>query len=260
MQRIHLKADDLDDRNADFEHAELKQSLFLNSVPKSGSHLLRNIMRMFVPLKQHYGPDFIQFSTLQQHLDAFDAPPKLSWGHLFFAEISAVVTGKSKRILLVRDPYTWVPAMARFMMSDQFSGDLDLLKRAPMTPEELFNTIILGIPRQSPGVHETYLYNAVAWMGTGTHMIRFEELKKAVVELDSTDSEAYFSTLFDACGVEMPDDWRERVRVGSDPTQSGTARENLSRRGIEVPNELPEAQKRIVDLVSPNLRSMLGYA
>lgn len=261
MQTIHVKPDNLDERNAEFAQVPLDQPLFLNSLPKSGSHLLRNIIRMFVPVEHHYTADFIQFANLKRHVAAFDGPPaKLSWGHLFFADISAATTGGARRILLVRDPYDWVLAMARFMLSDEFSGDLDILKRAPLTAEELMNVVIFGLPRQSPGLHETFLFNAVAWLGTGEYLVRFEELRDAVKNIDSEESEAYFAQLLEACGITMPDDWRERVRIGADPAQSGTARQNLTMRGVTIPDSLPQAQRDIVDLVSPRLRSILGYA
>ena len=52
MPVVRVKADTLDEENLRFAQAPLKEPLFLNSVPKSGSHLLRNIVRMFVPLEQ----------------------------------------------------------------------------------------------------------------------------------------------------------------------------------------------------------------
>ena len=76
------------------------------------------ILRMFVPVDQHYGADFIQWANLPQHRAAFDpAKPKLSWGHLFFADASAIATASARRILLYRDPYDWVIARARFFLS-----------------------------------------------------------------------------------------------------------------------------------------------
>ncbi|WP_293841589.1 hypothetical protein [Sphingopyxis sp.] len=73
MPEVTVKADTLDAENRRFVQAPLRQPVFLNSVPKSGSHLLRNIIRMFVPLDQQYARDFIQWPTLQQHRAAFDA-------------------------------------------------------------------------------------------------------------------------------------------------------------------------------------------
>ena len=78
--------------------------------------------------------------------------------------------------------------------------------------------------------------------------------------LDTDDAAAYFLELLRACGLEgLPGDWRERVTLGADRKQSGTARENLSRIALAVPNELPAIQRRLVDLAAPGLREILGY-
>jgi hypothetical protein len=262
MQKIYLRPDGLDERNRAFEQPPLAQSLFLNSVPKSGSHLLRNIMRMFVPVEQQYQADFIQYATLKQHLAAFDGPPPLlSWGHLFFSDISAITTSRARKILLVRDPYTWVLAKARFMLSDEFTGELDILKSAPITADQLINMVIFGIHQKNPSLRDTYTHNAVAWLGTDIHLVRFEELLAALSDLATEQSQAYFAALFQACGVEMPEDWRERVRIGADPARSGTSRENLSgQERLELPTGLNEAQKRLVDFACPGVRALLGYA
>jgi hypothetical protein len=82
--------------------------------------------------------------------------------------------------------------------------------------------------------------------------------RKSVV--DSDDSERYFAKTLGYCGIKtLPDDWRERVRVGSDRKQSGTARENLVGLAMDVPDELPDAQKRLVEYALPGLRALLGY-
>ena len=71
MPRIVTKADNLNERNQDFTQVPLKEPVFLNSVPKSGTHLIRNIMRMFVPVEQQYHKAFIQYAVLRDHQAAF---------------------------------------------------------------------------------------------------------------------------------------------------------------------------------------------
>ena len=73
------------------------------------------------------------------------------------------------------------------------------------------------------------------------------------------ESEVYFTRLFDACGIETPPDWRQRVLIGSDRKQSATARENLEAVEADLPDELPDTQKRLVDYAAPGLRELLGY-
>jgi hypothetical protein len=77
--------------------------------------------------------------------------------------------------------------------------------------------------------------------------------------LDEPEAEGFFRKLLDHCGIDTPDDWRERVRVGSDRKQSGTARENLTEIRMELPGTLPDGQKKIVDYAVPGLRAVLGY-
>lgn len=261
MQHVNLKPDDLNAENRRFAQQPLEQPVFLNSVPKSGSHLLRNIVRMFVPVEQQYDSDFIQYATLRDHLAAFDGPPsKLSWGHLFHSDISAIATCKARKILLVRDPYSWVLAKARFLLSEDFTGELDILRKAPISSGDLINLVIFGIHRTNPSLRDTYTHNAVAWLRTGIHLVRYEELVAAVRDLESEHAAQYFGELFGACGIERPDDWRERVAIGSDPARSGTARQNLTGDFSRLPSELDETQRQLVDYAAPGLRAILGYA
>jgi isopenicillin N synthase-like dioxygenase len=74
-------------------------------------------------------------------------------------------------------------------------------------------------------------------------------------------AESFFRDLLKNCGIEkLPEDWRDRVRIGSDRQQSGTARENLVGGGdVEVPDELTDLQKDLVEYAAPGLRKILGY-
>jgi hypothetical protein len=259
--RINVKPDTLDDENRKFVQQSLDQPLFLNSVPKSGSHLLRNIIRMFVPVEDQYQAEFIQHHFIQHHLAAFDSKRKmLSWGHLFFTEDFKALLAKVRKILLVRDPYDWVLAQARFVVSHEFQvPGLDQFKRPDVPVEAVLNLVIEGIRPQLAPLAITYHYNAVAWLDAGVHLVRYEELIVALRELESSDSGQYFRDLFDACGIQCPDDWPDRVRTGSDRKQSGTARENLTGVAAKIPTELPDQQKQQVDLAYPGLRTKLGY-
>ena len=111
---VRLKPDTLDEENRKFAQVRLPQPLFLNCVPKSGTHLLRNVMRMFVPVADQYKAQFIQWGNLQQHKEAFRPERNmLSWGHLMFSDASAIEAAPARKIVLVRDPYSWVLARAR---------------------------------------------------------------------------------------------------------------------------------------------------
>ena len=49
------------------------------------------------------------------------------------------------------------------------------------------------------------------------------------------------------------------MKIGSDRKQSGTARENLELGDVNIPAELPDTQKKLVDYTAPGLRELLGY-
>ena len=261
MTRVRLKPDTLDQQNGKFAQVRLPQPLFLNSVPKSGSHLLRNIMRMFVPVEDHFKDQFIQWGNLQQYKHAFRAEGRmLSWGHLLFSDASAVEAGPARKIILVRDPYTWVLARARFFLSDEFGDNSVLVKNGELTVDSLINLMIFGIHGKAMSMRELFNYNAVGWLGSDATMLRYEDLLEAVKTLDSEKAESYFMAMFEAAGLaSIPDDWRERVRIGSDRKQSGTARENLTKGEIQIPDALTEQQRAIIDYTAPGLRNLLGY-
>lgn len=261
MPDVLVKRDSLDEANRRFAQAPLRQPVFLNSVPKSGSHLLRNVLRMFVPVEQQYARDFIQWPNLQHHLAAFDPRrPKLSWGHLFLADASAIETAAARRILLYRDPYDWVIARARFFLSEQFAGNVDHLKAGKLDADELLTMMIFGIPGKAPSLNDIYELNAAAWLGTRVHVVRYEDLVRHVGALGGADAAGFFTELLEACGIERPEDWQERVTLGSDRRQSGTARENLSGISMEFPETLGARHRALVEYQAPGLRALLGYS
>lgn len=261
MPTVILKPDTLYTEHRAFAHASLHQPLFLNSVPKSGSHLLRNIIRMFVPVEQHYQAQFIQWMNLAEHRAAFDPRQGcLSWGHMLFTDITAAELAGVRHILLVRDPYNLVLARARFFLSNEWVGRPEPFQQARIGAAALLNMMIFGIHEKLPPLAEAYEFNAVSWLGTGVHLVRYEDLAGAVGALESEGAESWFASLLEACGITMPADWRERVRIGADRNHSGTARENLTGTMIPIPDELPAMQKRLVDHAAPGLRALLGYA
>lgn len=260
MPEIWIHADTLDDENRKFSQSPLRQPVFLNSVPKSGSHLLRNILRMFVPVEQQYKADFIQWPTLQQHRAAFDcSTPKLSWGHLFMADASVIETASTRRILLYRDPYDWVIARARFFISEQFSGNVDHLKSGELGIDDLLTMMIFGLPGKAPSLNDMYELNAAAWLGTKVHAVKYEDIVHHLSHLASNEARKFFEGLLLACGIDLPEDWRERIVIGSSREQSGTARENLTGLSFAFPETLELRHRALVDYHAPGLRTLLGY-
>lgn len=264
MAVIKGMKDTLDAEVARFVQIPLTQPVLANSIPKGGTHLLLNILRMFTPVEQHHDRDFVQIPNMHQHLDAFDPrAPKLAAGHLLFSDQSAANIRYARHILLVRDPYDWVLARARFFVSDAFEQENIQHLKTPglFSAEALMNMMIFGVHQKSPALNDIYTHNAAAWLGTGVHLVRYEELAAAVRDIEAPQSEALIADLLAAAGIARPSDWRERVITGADRRKSRTARENLGMpRGLVFPDVLPDTQKALVDYHAPGLRRLLGYA
>lgn len=262
MATIKLKPDTLDDDTERFAPVPLTRPVFLNSIPKSGSHLLQNILRMFVPIEQQYRAQFIQWPNLQQHLAAFDpATNYLSFGHLFFSDASAIELTHVHKILLYRDPYDWVLARARFFLSDELEANVEHLKQGTLSIDDLLSLMIFGIHTKAPSLADMYQLNVAAWLGSPSlFAVRYEDLARHARDPHTGEAEAYFSELLGACGIApFPDNWRERVQVGADRRQSPTARENLTGVALAIPETLPEQHRRLVEYAAPGLRQLLGY-
>jgi hypothetical protein len=92
MPRILAKADNIDELNRNFAQRQLTAPVFMNSVPKCGTHLMRNILRMFVPARAAVPRAFIQHPILKQHAAAFSRRWRRdsAWGHLFFSDDAAI--------------------------------------------------------------------------------------------------------------------------------------------------------------------------
>jgi hypothetical protein len=121
--------------------------------------------------------------------------------------------------------------------------------------------MIFGIRTIVPSLSNMYELNVVGWLASDVFPVRYEQLRDHVKDLETAEAEEYFAALFDACGISpVPANWRERVTVGADRRQSGTARENLTGIRVKLPDELPEKHRRLIEYAAPGLRSILGYA
>ncbi len=257
---IQGRPDTLNTEVSRFTQTPLTQTAFLNSVPKCGTHLLRNIVRMFVPVAQHFDREFIQLQNLEQHQAALDPRrPAFSVGHLIYADMAALATRHARHVILVRDPYDYVLSRARFVFSEEFRHPMLEPLKAAASVDQVINFMIFGVPGKGPALREAFTFNAVAWMHTGAEIVRYEDIVAALKTLESPESEAFFGDLLGKFGITLPGDCRERVRIGSSREHSATDSGQLS--GVpDFPKVLSEGQKTLVDFAAPGLRALLGYS
>src|ERR671939_681304 len=68
-----------------------------------------------------------------------------------------------RMIVLVRDPYDWVIASARFFVSEEFKAGLPALKDGSLTMGKLFNMMIFGVHQIAAPLGANFVYTALAW-------------------------------------------------------------------------------------------------
>src|SRR5215207_10963041 len=91
----------------------LQRHIVVLSIPKSGTHLLANLMRaLFGELAVE--PVFIEPQTIEARLAG---PPKVHIGHLPYSPDLSLKLRSARLVLLVRDPRDLVCSMTRSMYS-----------------------------------------------------------------------------------------------------------------------------------------------
>lgn len=252
-----------------FTHRALQRSFVLNSVPKCGTMALRNVLSMFVPWDQIHWP-FQGTPELMSNWssESITAPPRFFTMHVEHTPQTAATLRNVRVLTLVRDPRRYVLAHATFLYSTAMrdGGDVDakFFQDAPVAFADAVALVIGGFARSDgnrfPGVRALFQGHALHWLAAGSTCVRYEELLDAASKLDTPASEAYFAALLTAIGVDLPSDWRERVRAGIDRRFSATARENLTLQTKETPaRELTPEQLGLLDFEAPGLREALGY-
>lgn len=269
--------------NSSFTHKSITNPIALITIPKTGTHLLSPIFEMFVPKDQQDTPlqrqRAMQGGSSQKiHRGKLITDIKYMFGHIQFNAQTASALSMTKKLILVRDPYSWVLSAARHLSVLILNGTPVLRPAAEMKDTQFIDThkalsandlITLLIAGRADGgqlltkgIREVYMNWGVNWIAAGAPFVRYEDLMQMVGYVrDGNQNEArpYFETMFRKVGIELPVDWADRVIAGADPEKSGTARQNLKGDLSNIPDELTVMQKALVDSYIPNVRNLLGY-
>ncbi len=255
----------IDEVNGRFEQTPIEERIFINSVPKCGTMLLRNIIYTFVPRSQWYTP-FIVDHEMEAHRDAARQPELACFtGHLNHWPFTISFMRGLRHVLIVRDPYDYCLSCAYYMCSES------LYEREPLTRlvrdqaldfEDVVRLVIRGfaIPGKvhQASVKALFVDNALSWLGGDCLLVRYEELVGHLRDLGTPQAEAYFLGMLKHLRIDPPEDWRERVAAGSSREVSSTASEQLEC-GFDRPKKLSEQARRLFDVCAPGLREALGY-
>ena len=123
-----LVADPVAEANSQFQCAPLRSRIFLNSVPKCGTVLLKNILLMFTPWEQHYRW-FISTSKYPEHPSVVESDRyRFFVGHMNHTPDTSQILKNFKHILIIRDPYSYVLSYARWFYTEQMYGQSQLAR------------------------------------------------------------------------------------------------------------------------------------
>jgi hypothetical protein len=252
----------------------------LNSVPKCGTMLLRNILTMFIPWDAIYW-DFITHRRGRFHGgDPRELPGhhRFICGHMQYSTESAQALAGYQKILLIRDPRTQVLSYANFLFgTDRYEASAlgRHLQDNNRTFDDAVTAVIDGWPRGGTlsirhlwpskrtvvhgSVDQAFRQIARKWEPEAHLVVRYEDLVAHVRDLETPEARRYFETLLKCIDLELPDDWIDRVQAGADPAISSTASENVGIVPDRRKSMTPE-QERHLELRAPGLRAALGYA
>lgn len=252
-----------------FEKNQLSHHVLLNSVSKSGAHLLKNIYMMFVDEESIAGffssalmpHDISEKARSLKDVRVFKDSEKFSmmWSHLPCSPHVEEIFQNVKKILLVRDPYDWVLARRRWLCSKEVANNKS---ESLNFNGDIIKQLIYGTETVRP--LRSFYEDIIAWLNPSVELLRYEDLIQHINNIDTEEAKNFFSNLLSWAGItELPDDWKQRIKLSSDKKYSPTHRSNLNICSFTVAmteNEtLHDSYKKLIDFSNPNLRKILGY-
>lgn len=236
----------------------------LNSVPKAGTNLLRQVLlgmpNVFVVPGKHIfgGPpsdheqDWKLLNTLQEN--------EMLLGHVNYSErwANMMHSLNLKQVFILRDPRDVVVSLTYFIMSElphhQF---YELFNKKGMTQKQRYLTLIHGVEDLKHGGISNYFHLYTSWLrDPNTHTVTYEQL----MESEATRRSAIYQTAkFLWSGLTPPMslfEMTKRMEKNIDPSKSWTFRKG------GIGNWKKEFDQEVVDAfkeAAGDLLIELGY-
>jgi hypothetical protein len=209
--------------------------IVVNSLPKSGTVLTRNILMGFYGTTathpgtlgwREYGRSRSVFSDLCEPHHRFII------GHFPYHEISndfiRSVPHPLRMIIVIRHPLDNCYSLARHYFRPGMPHEIaKVLRERQVSFEDAVGYCITGLSENGNQVQSvnTRFERFLTWRDQGieTLTITYESLVAAIRDLEAgADRVPFFETLFKFCGISAPADWRARVSAMSDPSLAWT--------------------------------------
>ncbi len=196
-----------------FEPLPLGCSVLINTAPKAGTHLLRNIVAHFVG--EGCREQFVMYDDIATTFPVKET--QIVVGHVPWCVEAITATRGVPQVLLIRDPVDVLVSLSRAAFAPhEVRGDY-VFARENLSLHEYMALLVTGydIEGVSVGSFARFLHEfMIGWSGQEVFLVDFSELL--------TIDHALLRNLLNFCGVEMPRDWRKRLAAGMTPGLSAT--------------------------------------
>jgi tetratricopeptide (TPR) repeat protein len=233
------------------------------SVPKSGTILLRNILKsilgdnLVIPSNSFIRP----LATAEYLLALPSLTNRVYVGHIWYSEDLAKKLSSIPKIVLIRDPRDNVISYTNFMDRIAKGGLVEEYWSKKEWDEKL-STMIFGLNirlrwKTYPSVFNSYLNHALKWAGPNTLIVRYEDIIGTRFGGNDKTVIKTMKSIMDFIGVQIDEETLAgRIAQGSDPSKSDTFR--FGGKG-NWRQEFKPHHVTQMKAVAPTLVSTLGY-
>ena len=233
----------------------------VNSHPKSGTHLIRNILLHFNSTAVHQ--HILFFNTFESALGDTGAPRVLI-GHVPHVTLSRAgpKAATLRHVLLLRHPCAIALALARAFYDSNSTRADHLYMREHDSFEEIVSKVVTGYECQGQrfgSLASSLTEFCLEWLSRTEFVLRFEDIA-AKLRSDDADLLAYFGPMLNAMFEILPSDAAQRIRAGGSAAISATySRAGESPYDVLQPGDvyhlLPASHARQLQ----NIAAELGY-
>lgn len=235
--------------------------IILNSVPKCGTHLLRNVIMHFISW-DNISHSWVNMHNYGEICSLIEQDKKFFTGHLARDLKTSRMVENLKKIILIRDPKMYALSLARALYHQKkpwWTDIADFIQEHQIPFYEAVSYAIVGEHHGKDYIvplNVSYIKYAIQWFDDADIIVRYEDLIKHIQNIDTPASYQYFNQLLTAIGIPMPDDWKQRVKAGARTSISASY---IKGQCQDEEGLFTEAHSMMLELVAPGLRKLLGY-
>lgn len=245
-------------RDLSSTYLELKEPLIVLTVPKSGTHLITNILREIFG-EARVDPGMIAAEKIPPGIGD---TPYIYHTHLIYSPPTSLALRRVRKVLLVRDPRDVAASFTRAIYNRKIPPDnvQSYLLQNGFSLDEILSFVIQGGTiggSTYPDLGSLYRLYYWGWRATTELVLHYEHLLPD--RGDFSGPETAIGNLLASLDVDVPEEFplAERIREGSAPERSQTFDRGRAR---SWETDFAPTHHALLNSVAPTLLADLGYA